>query len=350
MTQVKIDVTIKMLMLDHHGYQGRYLANGRDISPYSHHSPLVAPVRLDLEESARLFAEGSVEWELSFSPHITAAEGIYFVDSPLTSASLSPSSPVNSSEDTSDEHENSFSEEDSDSEESDLDNEPERQQCNAPKTTLTNSRQGFASYAPSILQYSKGLRTRFDESKNHWKRHNLNLETNLQDQYQSQIPAQNEQEATTEPQTDPQTVDIQSDSEQDEQDQSDQESQDEPELDTHPGCDRRPGKRQRSTWSSVNSDSEASPVINKRRLVRSRSHTARSRAGEASKTAHKKRRKKTVHQVRILRAQFVFDPRPNKACLLALVDQCQGLTQKEITRWFRNERHKIKKGRESRDE
>lgn len=56
----------------------------------------------------------------------------------------------------------------------------------------------------------------------------------------------------------------------------------------------------------------------------------------------RRRRKKTTSQMEILRNTFLMDPKPEKNVLLHISKQTN-LTYQEVSRWFRNERHKFKK-------
>jgi len=56
----------------------------------------------------------------------------------------------------------------------------------------------------------------------------------------------------------------------------------------------------------------------------------------------RKRRKKSAQQIQVLREYFAVNPKPNKAAAHKLANMVQ-LSYQEVTRWFRNERHKTKK-------
>ena len=65
--------------------------------------------------------------------------------------------------------------------------------------------------------------------------------------------------------------------------------------------------------------------------------------GDADGAAKRRRRKKSAQQMCMLREVFGVNPKPTKMCI-RVIAQNTHLTYQEVSRWFRNERHKSKKG------
>lgn len=62
----------------------------------------------------------------------------------------------------------------------------------------------------------------------------------------------------------------------------------------------------------------------------------------ATDSLKRRRRKKSSQQMEVLRNSFLMDPKPEKGMLMAIAQETR-LTYQEVSRWFRNERHKFKK-------